>query len=238
MANTFFRFKEFTVNQDKCAMKVTTDGCLFGAWVAERLKDSNEDRLLDIGTGTGLLALMMAQRTVLQIDALEIEASAAQQAAQNVSESPWMDRINIIQKDVRGWQSERKYPLIISNPPFYENEWQSGHSGKDTAHHSTRLTVLELLDAIASLLSENGRFFLLWPYKRWKQLEPLLTRQGYFVQNIVEVHQTPEHAAFRIMAEFSTVKSEPVISQLIIRDQQNQYTPEFTELLKPYYLNL
>src|SRR5688572_25058776 len=138
MPNTYFQFKQFTIHQDRSAMKVTTDACLFGAWCATEINQDNK-RLLDIGTGTGLLSLMIAQKNKLLIDAVEIEEQAAVQAVENVKASPWKESVHVIHKNIRDFNSEKKYNYIISNPPFYENELSGERMEKNIAHHDAGL---------------------------------------------------------------------------------------------------
>ena len=144
MANSYFQFKQFTIRQDRCAMKVTTDGCLFGAWAAEKInsvthpdyfgKELVINSCIDIGTGTGLLALMMAQQSKLFIDTIEIDKDAFEQASENIAASPWAGRIKIIHRDAKGFTSQNKYNVIISNPPFYEKELKGQDAKKNLAH--------------------------------------------------------------------------------------------------------
>src|SRR6476646_8018597 len=162
MANPFFQFKQFMVQQDACAMKVCTDACLFGAWCAAELKSqaSDQETLLDIGAGTGLLSLLIRQKNKLQIDAVEIEAAAAAQALQNVQASPWPNDIHVIHNDILNMGVSKSYDYIISNPPFYENELQSPNEKRNTALHSRQLTLSDLFLFIAQWLKPKGTFFL------------------------------------------------------------------------------
>jgi tRNA1Val (adenine37-N6)-methyltransferase len=172
MANTHFQFKQFIVHQDKAAMKVTTDSCLFGGWVAEELSAEKDEgkNILDIGTGTGLLSLMLAQKTSGDIDALEIDKEAYEQAIANVSSSPWKERIRVMLQDASSFLSKKKYNTIISNPPFYENELKSPDSKRNIAHHSG-LSLNHLLSVVKENLEERGTFYLLLPYKRIEEFE-------------------------------------------------------------------
>src|SRR5262245_58656662 len=142
MPNSYFQFKQFVIHQEHCAMKVTTDGCLFGAWVAAS-KAGNAaagKHVLDIGTGTGLLSLMYAQKHPhAQIDAIEIDEAAAQQAADNFAASPWQKRLQLIHSDIKDYRPSHPYDTIISNPPFYENQLSSGNAKKNMAHHSSSI---------------------------------------------------------------------------------------------------
>src|SRR5688572_14654976 len=158
-------------------MKVTTDACLFGAWVVEEINNEKLiiNNCLDIGTGTGLLALMLTQKNpVMKIDAIEIDKDAAEQAKVNVGSSPWKEQINIIQDDVKAFSFEKEFDLIISNPPFYENELRSATDSKNVARHSGTSTLKELLVIIKENLSKRGSFFLLLPYKRNEEIKKLL----------------------------------------------------------------
>lgn len=244
MANAYFRFKQFTVHQDQCAMKVTTDGCLFGAWCAEVLRDmlttkplALPGRALDIGTGTGLLSLMVAQKNTLLIDAVEIDRGAAAQAAANAAASPFSSQVRVEETDVLQLKGG-SYEVIFSNPPFYENELTSGNAAKDTAHHSRQLTWDQLFAAIGSLLAVNGVFFLLLPFKRAGEVERYLQKEGLYINKLVRVHPSTRHAPFRIMVQGSREASPHTVEELFIRDEHNQYTPPFTALLKDYYLYL
>lgn len=244
MANAYFRFKQFTVHQDHCAMKVTTDGCLFGAWCAAEISRLVQPRsaapppaALDIGTGTGLLSLMVAQKAPLPIDAVEIDRAAAAQAVENVTTSPYSNQIRIMETDVLQLKN-KSYWVIFSNPPFYENELTSGNAAKDTAHHSQQLTWEQLFAALNSLLGPNGVFFLLLPFKRAGEVERYLQKEGFFINKMARVHQSTRHAPFRIMIQGSREASPHEVEELFIRDEYQQYTPGFTALLKDYYLYL
>ena len=222
-------------------MKVTTDGCLFGSWCSNELSTSPYDvqSVLDIGCGTGLLSLMIAQKNNVNIDAVEIDVEAAAQANENVADSPWKEQIKIINKDVLTWSPEKKYDAIISNPPFYENELKSGRHNKDLAHHSEGLRLEELLQFIKQNLSAEGKFFLMLPYKRSNDLEKLLNTVGLTINTKVVVKQTTTHQPFRILVKGSAKNNKTLIEQEIaIKDEHQQYTPAFVSLLKDYYLYL
>ncbi|HEY5774167.1 MAG TPA: methyltransferase [Chitinophagaceae bacterium] len=243
MPNSYFQFKQFTIHQDRCAMKVTTDACLFGAWIAEKVKSQKlkVKTGLDIGTGTGLLTLMVIQKNPeMKIDAIEIDKDAAEQAKINVGSSPWKEQINIVQDDVKEFSFKKEFDLIISNPPFYENEIRSATDSKNVAHHSQSLTVKELLAIIKENLSLTGSFFLLLPYKRNDEIKKLFKDQQLHVAKIVLVRQSVKHDYFRIFIKGSlnTEEKETEFDELSIWDEKQQYTNEFTGLLKDYYLYL
>lgn len=240
MANSFFQFKQFTIQQDACAMKVCTDACLFGAWCAAEIKQnaSENKTVLDVGTGTGLLSLMVRQENKLNIDAVEIEKAAAAQAQQNVQSSPWPDSINIMTGDVLHMDFSKSYDYIICNPPFYQNELQSPDSKRNTAHHSSHLTLPLLLQFIAERFLQNGTFFLLLPFKRRDEVKKLLHENSLLIYQEISVRQTNQHAPFRIMLKGGFEKQNAKTGTITIANNQQHYTPEFTNLLKNYYLYL
>ncbi len=239
MANNYFRFKGFTIYQDRCAMKVTTDASLFGAWAARECVQINARSLLDIGAGTGLLSLMIAQQTQLRIDAVELDTDAARQAKENAASSPFSERIDIVQADILDWPAAKKYDLIISNPPFYENELASSAADRNRAHHSSDLNLSQVLEQINMRLNEDGHFFLLLPFKRKKEIEDMLPDHGLHANQLITVHPSTQHAAFRLMIAGSrNTGAETKLTTISIRNEMQEYTEEFIRLLKPYYLYL
>lgn len=241
MANTYFQFKQFTINQDRCAMKVTTDGCLFGAWIAEQaFHISLKKTALDIGTGTGLLSLMLVQKNdSLSITAVEVDKEAALQAGENFEASPWNKNLENIHTDIKTFSPVTKYDLIISNPPFYEKELESPDTQKNLAHHSGGLFLDELLKAIATHLETPGVFFLLMPFKRKDEIGPILKKHSLYIHEHVLVSQSIKHDHFRIMIRGGKREERKTrTSELSIWNDNQQYTPAFTELLKDYYLKL
>jgi tRNA1Val (adenine37-N6)-methyltransferase len=227
-------------------MKVTTDSCFFGAWAAQDIKEANTEteqekiqNLLDIGTGTGLLSLMVAQRNELQIDAVEIDPDASGQAKENVQETPWKQRIVVFNEDLLSFDPQKKYDYIICNPPFYEKELASGLVKKNTAHHSQYLTIAQVLNFIKKHLSEDGSFYLMYPFKRKEEVEKMLIKTGLYVTDQVLLHQSVNHAAFRVIIKGSNKKSDPQGSiSVSVCDEHRQYTSAFIKLLKDYYLYL
>jgi len=241
MANPYFQFKQFTVYHDRCAMKVTTDCCVFGAWVAGDM--GREERkittALDIGSGTGLLSLMIAQKNDLDIDAVEIDKEASLQSQENIAASPWKDRIQVENEDARQFRGVSKYDCIVSNPPFYENELTSERKTKNIAHHSEELRLPELLKVVKMNLEEGGLFYLMFPFKRRRELEQLLRENDLYTEDVVLLSQSLEHAPFRVIVKGSNVKGEPGESiSISVWDEEQQYTNAFVDLLKDYYLYL
>jgi tRNA1Val (adenine37-N6)-methyltransferase len=250
MSNSYFQFKQFTIQQDRCAMKVTTDGCLFGAWATRKVGSlesgvvsqiSETRTVLDVGTGTGLLALMLAQEGEFSIDAVEVDKDAFQQASENVAASPWADRIKVFHADIREFEFPNQYDIIISNPPFYEKELKGDDAKKNIAHHNEGLLLPELLAIIKKNLKPGGSFFLLLPYKRNEEIRKMFTENDLAIQQLTFVRQSTKHDFFRIMLEGKLKTdevAETIIDEISIKDEQDQYTPAFVNLLKDYYLHL
>ena len=240
MANPYFQFKQFTVYHDKSAMKVTTDACFFGAWCAEEIAHLSieKTRLLDIGAGTGLLSLMIAQKNRLNIDAVEIDKSAAMQAKENIAASPWFQQIKVHNENILQFDMNRNYDLIVSNPPFYENELSSARQAKKIAHHSEELKMAEVFDIVNQGLTENGIFFLLLPFKREAELETMTAKNNLHINKKLLLQPSIKHKPTRIMIMGSRKKGKASIQTIPIRDEKDEYTPGFKKMLKDYYLYL
>ena len=221
-------------------MKVTTDGCLFGAWsvVQARSQESGVMSILDIGTGTGLLSLMLAQQCEAEIDAIEIDKAASEQARENVQHSPFADRITVFNADVLDFSFSKKYDAIISNPPFYEKELKGGNPGKNVAYHNDGLLLNDLLQVIKRNLNPDGKFLLLLPYKRKEEAEKMIANAQLAIIHTTFVRQSVNHDYFRMMIYGGHVVTNPIIDEISICKKDNSYTDEFAELLKDYYLFL
>lgn len=243
MANSYFQFKQFTIHQDRCAMKVTTDGCLFGAWVAEAINNSELiiNHCLDIGTGTGLLSLMIVQKNNVVIDSIEIDKDAADQATENSAASLFSTRIRVRHTDANDFEFNEKYDVIVSNPPFYEKELKGNNGQKNLAHHNEGLRLNDLLNIIKNNLNPEGFFYLLLPFKRNNEIKKLLKENEFDIERLTFVRQSVNHDFFRIMlaGKFNTDKqNETIIDEISIKDAEGRYTPAFISLLKDYYLHL
>lgn len=235
MANTYFKFKQFTIYQDKCAMKVCTDACLFGAWLT---LPKNTVTVLDIGAGTGLLSLMLAQKkSNLKIDAIEIDKNAYEQCKENFEASIWKDRLNTINGDIKDYSFNKKYDYIISNPPFFENEQKSINEQEIIAKHASQLTLSELIKAMVNNLTEDGQFAVLLPYYRKQEMEKLALQYNYYPITIALMQHSKAHPYFRYTAIFSREQNTPNITNIIIQEEKT-YTSATVELLQPYYLFL
>ena len=220
-------------------MKVCTDSCLFGAWIANKIEQKiiNPKTVLDIGTGTGLLSLMLAQKTNAQIDAVDIDKKSAEQASENFNKSPWSKFLHAFHSDIKEWDPLHKYDLIISNPPFYENDLLPKKEGKLISKHSDAMRLEDLLSVVKNLLAEDGSFTVLIPWHRTKWFETAASLSSFFIKEKTEVRQTPAHSYFRTMLILQNKKTNSLTNELAIKNN-NEYTSEFSELLRDYYLYL
>ena len=237
MGNHYFQFKQFTVDQQHCAMKVCTDACLFGGWVAHFAGAPTWKHILDVGTGTGLLSLMLAQKTSAHITAIEIEDAAVQQATANFSASPWRNRLHIIHQDLRTYNPIQSFDLVMSNPPFFENDLHSQNQKRNIALHSSSLSSASLMERVAKLTGEQGKLALLLPYHRTDLFLQLALEHGLHVQYLCNVRQTEKHPFFRSMICFGRDQQKAVTEEITIKEN-GEYSSFFKQLLQEYYLHL
>lgn len=237
MPNDYFQFKQFIVHQQKAAMKVCTDACLFGAWVGKMVSANNfanDAQALDIGTGTGLLSLMLAQQFPGTIDAIDIDNGAATQAAENIAGSKWNDRISVHESSLEDWENNH-YNLIICNPPFYEQDLKSPDMQRNLALHDSGLTLGTLWENITRCLLPDGLFAVLLPYHRLNESVQFAGAHGFYVHEMVAVKQTEKHAPFRVMLSFGRENKVTVQDTMLIK-KEGAYSSEFIALLRDYYL--
>lgn len=237
MPNPYFQFKQFTVYQDNCAMKVGTDGVLLGAWA----NVGEAQRILDIGTGTGLLSLMVAQRSKAQILGIEIDEAAAQQAMENVERSDWRERIQIKNLSLQDFvlQTNERFDFILSNPPYFNESLKAASSERTIARHTDTLSYEVLLKSVAALLTDEGRFAVVLPYSEKERFLLLAASQSLFAHQIVDIYPTPQSTPKRFLAEFSKQKTECELSKLVIESAgRHQYSEEYVELTREYYLKM
>lgn len=231
-----FTFKQFFVAHDRCAMKVGTDGILLGAWAPI----ARVNRVLDIGAGSGLLALMLAQRTDDQvtIDAVELDADAAAQAAENIAESPWAHRIKIHMADVQQWltQENSRYDLIISNPPYYEQGVECATPQREQARYTTTLDHGTLLSCAAEAITEEGFFCVVLPESIGNAFTEQALSMGWHLRLRTDVAETDLRPPHRVLLAFSPRAGECFTDRLIIRGPEQQYSEGYTALTQAFYL--
>jgi len=233
-----FKFKQFTIYQDRCAMKIGTDGVLLGAW--SNISNSPES-ILDIGAGTGIIGLMLAQRCYAEsIDAIEIDEDAFEQCVENFEASPWADRLFCYHASFDEFLHEvdDKYDLIISNPPFYSEEVSSGDNVRDQARQNSSLPFSLLLKGVSELLSENGRFALVIPYKEEKSVLKEALKVGLYPARLLRVKGHPDSEVKRSLVEFNFKKNPVLMSELTIEKTRHEYTEDYINLTKDFYLKM
>jgi tRNA1Val (adenine37-N6)-methyltransferase len=233
-----FTFKQFQVNQDRCAMKIGTDGVLLGGWTP---LINNPYNVLDIGAGTGILSLMLAQRSnAEQIDAIEIDEDAYEQCVENFETSPWGDKLFCFHAGLDEFvdEPEDEYDLIISNPPFYTDDFKSDNASRDLARFEDALPFEELIEAAALLLSDNGIFSVIIPFKEEERFVSMCKELDLFPLKITRVKGTPTSEIKRSLLAFCRIEQTPLIDELIIEISRHNYTPEYIELTKEFYLKM
>lgn len=237
MPNAFFQFKQFTVWHDRCAMKVGTDGVLLGAWA----DIANHTSFLDIGCGSGLIALMIAQRTsdLLPIHAIDIEKDAVDQTKENIIKSPFKNIIcseTSLQDLVK--RSTLKYDCIISNPPYFVSSLKSPQKQRTLARHSDSLSVEELISCSVGLLSERGCMSFIYPYTERDNLLRLADENKLCVSRLTKVYPTPGSNPKRLLIEFSVENKDIIADDLVVEIARHHYSNEFTQLVKDFYLKM
>ncbi len=234
MPKNSFTFKQFTIDQDRCAMKVCTDACILGA--STEVMDVN--RILDIGTGTGLLSLMLAQRTNAQIDAVEIDEDAYRQALMNVQVSKFSEKIEVHHQRIQDFTSTETYDLIISNPPFYQQSLKSPDAKANKALHAVELTFDDLIDSVLRLLSIDGKFVVLLPPFEIEKLIRIAQKKGLYLSKKMSIHHDESKPIFRVIAIFLTQKISDLEERTLVihKEDSKTYSNEFRDLLKDYYL--
>ena len=234
-----FQFKQFSVEQARCAMKIGTDGVLLGAWTPIPDKIFS---VLDVGAGTGIIALMLAQRsTAEQIDALEIDEEAYEQAVENFENSPWSDRLFCFHAGLDEFveEPEDEYDLIISNPPFYTEDYKTENEQRDLARFADAMPFEDLVEAADLLLSENGIFSAIIPYKEEEKFIALTKDFDLFPIKITRVKGTPTSEIKRSLLAFSRNISENFpVDELVIETSRHIYTEEYIALTKDFYLKM
>ena len=234
-----FQFKQFSVQQEQCAMKIGTDGVLLGAWTPI---ENNPMRILDIGTGTGIIALMLAQRTgAEQIDAVEIDAAAYEQAVDNFENSRWNDRLFCFHAKLDDFmeEPEDEYDLIVSNPPFYSENYKTENQERDLARFQDAMPFEDLVEAANLLLSENGIFAIVIPFKEEKKLISMALEYQLFPIKITRVRGTPTSQIKRSLLAFGRKKNLTCSKdELVIEIERHVYTSDYVKLTRDFYLKM
>ena len=231
--STPFQFKQFSIYQDKCAMKVGTDGVLLGAWAKPI-----EGDLLDVGCGTGLIALMMAQRVGdAKIDAIDIDEHSYQQTLGNVANSKWKDKIDVFHTDLQSFNPNTKYNHIFSNPPYFIQSYKALDKARNTARHTDSLSFEDLIVNVVRLLDKDGIFSLILPVVEAQKLTTIALGNGLFLNRKCDVKPNKMKPVKRILMEFSFNSVEVVSEELTIEtDKRHQYTKEYISLTQDFYL--
>ena len=235
MANSYFEFKKFRINQDKSAFKVTTDSCILGAYVS----DTNAESICDIGTGSGILALMLAQRFQdSRIDAVEIDELSAIQARDNIKASPWPDRIDVFNESIQEFSisKAKKYDLIVCNPPFYEDHLKSRNRQNNITRHNYMFSIKELAGSINTLLQDHGIFYTIMPPFSFNRLQEELDVYDIRLIDKLSIHSSIKKPLYRNIGGFSRKTDEIKTNTLVISDDQGEYSEDYRKLLKDYYL--
>ena len=234
-----FQFKQFSVNQDRCAMKIGTDGVLLGAWTPI---NKNPFSVLDIGTGTGIIALMLAQRSnAEQIDALEIDEEAYEQSVDNFENSPWSDRLFCFHAGLDEFveEPEDEYDLIISNPPFYTEDYKTENEQRDLARFADAMPFEDLIEAADLLLSENGTFAVVIPYKEEERFIDLCAEYELYAVKATRVKGSQKTPIVRSLLAFKRYElSVLTADELVIEINRHEYTDDYINLTQDFYLKM
>lgn len=235
--NNYFKFKQFTIEQDRCAMKVGTDGVLLGAW-ANLPADERVARFLDIGSGSGLLSIIAAQRASgLMIDGIDIENDAVEQARENAEKSLWSSRIQFFNSSVQNFQPEYRYDYIVSNPPYFINSLKADHEARAVARHANTLSYSELAQNVDRLLTDEGIFSVIFPYIEANIFIVEAAKNSLFCQRRMDVRGTASRPVKRVLLQFRRQRGNVLNEELVIEEEQrHSYTPKYKELTKDLYL--
>lgn len=230
-----FQFKQFEIDQESCSMKVGTDGVLLGAWT--EIKNANS--ILDIGTGSGLIALMLAQRSSALLHAIEIDENAWRQASQNFEKSKWNARMMAIHSPVQDYArtSRNNYDLVVSNPPFFSGGAFSLNQERANVRHTIKLPNGDLLSAARNLLSKEGRFCVILPLMEGLRFKEMAMNYGLYCNKVTEVQPFADKSANRLLLQFEKSQKVLVEDSFVIWEKEQEYTGDFINLTREFYLH-
>lgn len=235
MSNNYFRFKRFTIEQEKCAMKVGTDGCLLGGW----FDCSQSRRILDVGTGSGLIAIMAAQRSNAHVTGIEIDSDAVLQAKVNVKNSSWNDRIEIIEENLLAYMPDELFDTIVSNPPYFVNSLKCDDVSRTLARHSDSLGSDGFFSSAARLLTPDGKVSVIIPCDILEEWQSSAAEFGFYPSRTTFVKTTPRKNPKRVMVEFCREKvAEAENGTLVLEDSPGVYSEEAQDILRDFYLKI
>ena len=233
MMKNIFRFKQFEVDQSDCAMKINTDGVLLGAMV----QHENPKRILDIGTGTGVIALMLAQRfSQAEVHAVEIDEQASATAGRNFQNSVFNQRLINSHISVEQYKNADKFDLVVSNPPFFVNDYKNAEPKKEIARHASDTFFEELIKKVNSLLNENGCFWFVLPIKQAEELTKRGEAFGLFLQKLVRLHSDAAKPEFRRIVCLGREQFDLIEEDFMIYESEKKYTKAYEVLLKDFFL--
>ncbi len=237
MSETLFKFKEFKVSQELCAMKINTDGVLLGAWV----DCENVNSVLDVGTGSGVIAIMLAQRCEAdRIEGIEIDKQSYEEASSNMAESPWKNRLSAICQSIQEYAegAESDYDLIVSNPPFFSGGTLSSTQKRTLVKHTVKLPHSDLLRAAYKLLSKQGQFSVVLPYIEGLRFIELANQYRLYCSRKCEVSSFKDSPVERLLLTFEKEQKELVEESIYIRKNEKDYSEEYVALTRPFYLKM
>jgi tRNA1Val (adenine37-N6)-methyltransferase len=233
MGNSWFKFQQFRINQDRCAMKISTDAVLLGTTASAE----NPTRILDIGTGTGVIALMLAQRFPdSKITAIEIDADAASQAEENFQESQFAEKLKIIHGRIQDLSDPAKFDLIVSNPPFFPAHLKSKDSRRNKALHTDELSFHELIEKVSSLLGKSGKFWAILPPRQMEDLVVLAEKLGLFWYRRIQIRDGHSKPVHRWICGFSFQNPVKKEEELVLKEEDSKYTGSYSSLLSGFLL--
>lgn len=237
MSSDVFAFKQFKIKQDKCAMKVGTDAVLLGAWT----NCGDAKKILDVGTGTGVLALMLAQKSEAQIWAIDIDKDSCTEAEENANNCLWKDRLHVLNISMQEFTkvNSNDFDVIISNPPYFTDAYKAKELARNTARHTDELPFNQLIECVAKLLHDDGHFFSILPFSEAQQFISIASKNNLHLIKSTRVKTKPEKEPKRLLMMYAKKPQTHQEDELIIElDERHHYTKEYIQLTKDYYLDI